>query len=380
MGGVLQMDKFMNKYIKVLLLTFFLAVISLAIDNTVYAGHNVGTAGFYCDGGQIWEDASNGLHYFSGIDCKNINNSICVSSPNRPFNAKAECISKLDSSVECELSFLRNECTGCGIARSVAQNTCTGTTSILLENVRDSGCNNAQWCPNNVVIPTVTPTIIPQATSTCTIITLRNECTGCGIARTIGQNTCTNVTSIIKENVNNSGCNNAQWCAVFPSPTIAPITKSPLICTDSLPFGDLGQLIDNTQQAAGLPVWITEIGAGTDNQQWQAEYLKRVLRVSPQKNVLVTIWYGWKDNLLGDDGKPHWGLYNIDNTIKSTGIAFTGFTQANTSNNPVYQMFIDCFKEKANTVSCPDKNAVDYNHDGNVDEQDYKLFIQSFGQ
>lgn len=45
--------------------------------------------------------------------------------------------------------------------------------------------------------------------------------------------------------------------------------------------------------------------------------------------------------------------------------------------NTQFQLFILCFKEKANTSSCPDKNAVDFNKDGKVDEQDYRVFLQS---
>lgn len=60
------------------------------------------------------------------------------------------------------------------------------------------------------------------------------------------------------------------------------------------------------------------------------------------------------------------------NTLRNT----SGHTNTAES-NPQYKLFTQCFKEKANTVSCPDKNAVDYNKDGKVDEQDYKLFLQS---
>lgn len=49
-------------------------------------------------------------------------------------------------------------------------------------------------------------------------------------------------------------------------------------------------------------------------------------------------------------------------------------------NNPAYEMFKKCFKEKADTPSCPSKNAVDFDKDGDVDEQDYRLFLESLNQ
>lgn len=67
---------------------------------------------------------------------------------------------------------------------------------------------------------------------------------------------------------------------------------------------------------------------------------------------------------------------NIQQSTQVTNI----LNDTQNQNNPIYQMIAKCFKEKANTPSCPDKNAVDYDKDGDVDEQDYKLFLQSLGQ
>ncbi|MDO8452881.1 MAG: hypothetical protein Q7S79_03965 [bacterium] len=49
----------------------------------------------------------------------------------------------------CSWSFLRNECTGCGLARSIEQD-CTGNTRISAENVFDGACETADYCQEEI--------------------------------------------------------------------------------------------------------------------------------------------------------------------------------------------------------------------------------------
>lgn len=110
-----------------------------------------------------------------------------------------------------------------------------------------------------------------------------------------------------------------------------PYGKSPNgWSTDRLPFGDLGQTVDQYRAAASpAPVWVTEIGQGTQDRQWQADYLQRAFTVLIEKQVPVVIWYGWTDRMLGGDGQPTWGLYDSNGTTKPSGQMFATFTSGN---------------------------------------------------
>jgi hypothetical protein len=92
-------------------------------------------------------------------------------------------------------------------------------------------------------------------------------------------------------------------------------------CTGgTLPFGDLAASIRDYNQTAGLPVWITEIGTNTTDQNWQAEYLQRVFTVFQQSGVVpMVIWYAF------NDGAGAWGLVDTTGNIKASGRTFLSF-------------------------------------------------------
>lgn len=146
---------------------------------------------------------------------------------------------------------------------------------------------------------------------------------------------------------------------------------APLYCAQSLPFGDLGQSIDMVRGATGRPVWITEIGVGRSDSQWQADYLERVFNVIIEKGVPVIIWYGWKDTMLGADGGGY-GLYTASNTIKLSGLEFTDYT----------------FEKPARLTQDTGRRLTgvsaglpgDINGDGVVDKKDYDILVSQFGQ
>ncbi len=97
-------------------------------------------------------------------------------------------------------------------------------------------------------------------------------------------------------------------------------------CSVSLPFGDLAASVNEYKNAASLPIWVTEIGQGTTDRNWQADYLTRVFNVLSNNNVPVVIWYAWIDSMTGGDGANTWGLYDTSGSIKPSGTAFRAFT------------------------------------------------------
>lgn len=97
-------------------------------------------------------------------------------------------------------------------------------------------------------------------------------------------------------------------------------------CAAGLPFGDLGSALDEFITTTGKPIWITEIGQGTDDKQWQGKYLVAVLSMFIKKHIPVVIWYGWHDLLKGEDGKQNWGLVNLNNAIKPSGVEFATYS------------------------------------------------------
>ncbi len=96
---------------------------------------------------------------------------------------------------------------------------------------------------------------------------------------------------------------------------------------NSLPFGDLAATIQEYEQASGKPVWLTEIGHNTPDQQWQGEYLKRVVNVSSRLGVPMVNVYGWSDKMKGDYDGSNYGLYTISNTIKTSGEVFSDLSR-----------------------------------------------------
>ncbi len=94
----------------------------------------------------------------------------------------------------------------------------------------------------------------------------------------------------------------------------------------ALPFGDLAFSIWEHGEAAGKPVWVTEIGYGVGYDNWQAEYLNRTFTVITKEKVPVLIWYGWIDSMTGGDGGNNWGLYTSSGSIKPSGTMFSTFT------------------------------------------------------
>lgn len=94
---------------------------------------------------------------------------------------------------------------------------------------------------------------------------------------------------------------------------------------NQLPFGDLAASIREYQAVAGRPIWITEVGYGSDDQRWQAEYLRRIFNVFQQENIPVAIWYAWTDLMTGGNTN-NWGLFDTQGNLKPSGETFRSFT------------------------------------------------------
>lgn len=260
----------------------------------------------------------------------------------------------------CRWNFLRNECTGCGVARSVQQNNCSGNSRISALNVKDIGCNNSEWCSSQ---------------SSCTVDFKYNECVDCNISRSVAVNSCTGA-YVVGNNQNDPAC--SSWCQNNPSNDSCPVNsaccsnplshctvngKDPscpanfgwcyagfcvnenykpetdscstaaissvrgadIACSSTLD-GDLKSTISRYKSASGKPVWVTEIGFGTDDRAWQAEYLSRTFNIFASQGVPVVIWYGWSDSMTGGNGLNDWGLYDIGGSIKESGIKFNSLS------------------------------------------------------
>lgn len=107
------------------------------------------------------------------------------------------------------------------------------------------------------------------------------------------------------------------------------------------------------------------------------------------ENFYYSKEWGWVKWEMYQKNNPNPTDIKVFNLLSKTGNQFP-FINANikasclnAANNSdlksqsIYQIFTNCFKEKANTSSCLDKNAVDFNKDGLVNEQDYKFFLQN---
>ena len=89
---------------------------------------------------------------------------------------------------------------------------------------------------------------------------------------------------------------------------------------NNLTTGDLATKITDYWTTAGKPVWVTEIGSGTSDQAWQAEYLTRSFTVFQRLQVPVVIWYAWIDTM-----NPDFGLMDNQGNMKQSGYAFRRF-------------------------------------------------------
>ncbi len=87
-----------------------------------------------------------------------------------------------------------------------------------------------------------------------------------------------------------------------------------------LPFGDLATVVTNYQNTAEKPIWVTEIGTGSRDMAWQAEYLWRCFTVLQRLQVPVVIWYAWIDTM-----NPYFGLMDAQGIMKPSGGAFRSF-------------------------------------------------------
>ncbi len=76
-------------------------------------------------------------------------------------------------------------------------------------------------------------------------------------------------------------------------------------------FGYIGDLLDGYRQVTSLPQWITEIGLDTQDNQLQAEYLRRFYRaiVNQYGNVERVYWFCYADGMV-----PPFGL--VDSALK----------------------------------------------------------------
>ncbi|WP_165423455.1 glycosyl hydrolase [Ktedonosporobacter rubrisoli] len=89
-----------------------------------------------------------------------------------------------------------------------------------------------------------------------------------------------------------------------------------------LPFGDLATGVTKYQSVAHKPVWVTEIGYGSRDTFWQAEYLRRCFIVLRRLHVPVVIWYAWIDTM-----NPKFGLMDARGNLKLAGAVFRSFSQ-----------------------------------------------------
>lgn len=89
-----------------------------------------------------------------------------------------------------------------------------------------------------------------------------------------------------------------------------------------LPFGDLADVVNMYKSETGKPIWVTEVGFGTEDEVWQARYLDKTFAELSKLNVPVVIWYSWSDRMKGGIDEPNWGLVNERDIIKASGVQF----------------------------------------------------------
>ncbi len=69
---------------------FILYTLYFILTPFVYAGHEVGTEGKYCDGSEIWLDLPDGSHEYSNTDCT-LSGQVCKMFPSEGLTADAVC-------------------------------------------------------------------------------------------------------------------------------------------------------------------------------------------------------------------------------------------------------------------------------------------------
>lgn len=186
------------------------------------------------------------------------------------------------------------------------------------------------------------------------------------------------------------------------------------------PTGALQNILGQYQSVAGsIPIWVSEVGLGSNDQNAQADYLNKSFNVYSMYGIPVVIWYAWIDTMTGGDGANNYGLVNSSYNLKLSGKAFlqlnqggpvdvypTGFRVANTkdslykakeqlfSQNKVLDWTLDSTpglktvyaQFKVNGIwgdpvyeSITLKNApplkYDLNGDGRVNKADYDIFM-----
>lgn len=118
----------------------------------------------------------------------------------------------------------------------------------------------------------------------------------------------------------------------YCSKNIDPVTGKEKCTGGVLANNDLyGTTSGMWRGPGGIPdevkIWVTEVGYGTYDREWQAEYLKRTLRdLSSMSDVETIIWYSFSDRIQGADGQSNWGLYDHKDQLTPAGKEFRKFT------------------------------------------------------
>ncbi len=90
--------------------------------------------------------------------------------------------------------------------------------------------------------------------------------------------------------------------------------------------GTFSQTILSYQHVTSIPLWVTEIGYGTLDTNWQTQYLQKTFSYFQSQHIPVVIWYIWTDADAGGDGSLDWGLFDTSGNIKPSGKEFASFT------------------------------------------------------
>lgn len=100
------------------------------------------------------------------------------------------------------------------------------------------------------------------------------------------------------------------------------------MCEDGiLPWGSLEETVKKYKAIfpPHVKLWITEIGQGSNNSEWQKEYMKKTFDyLSDEAEVII--WYAFIDTMTGGDGRNNWGLYDKDRNLKPAGELFEKYS------------------------------------------------------
>lgn len=100
------------------------------------------------------------------------------------------------------------------------------------------------------------------------------------------------------------------------------------MCEDGiLPWGSLDETVKKYKAIfpSHVKLWITEIGQGSNNSEWQKEYMKKAFDYLSNEAEVI-IWYAFIDTMTGGDGRNNWGLYDKDLNIKPAGELFEKYS------------------------------------------------------